>query len=96
MKNFEFYNPTRIVFGKGTIERLQSLIPPGAIILMCYGGGSIKHNGVYTQVKDAIGNWEVYEFGGIESNPDVNTLIKGVNLGRQKDVDFILAVGGVV
>jgi len=94
MKNFEFYNPTRIVFGKGTIERLQSLIPKSAIILMCYGGGSIKHNGVYTQVKDAIGNWEVYEFGGIEPNPDFDTLIKGVNLGRQKGVDFILAVGG--
>jgi len=96
MNNFEFYNPTRIIFGKGTIKRLKSLVPPGATILMCYGGGSIKCNGVYEQVMDAISDWEVYEFGGIEPNPDYDTLLKAIGLGKKQNVDFVLAVGAVV
>jgi NADP-dependent alcohol dehydrogenase len=94
MKNFEFYNPTRIIFGEGTIARLSDQIPQDAMVLLCYGGGSIKHNGVYDQVLTALRSWEMIEFGGIEANPDYDTLMKAIVLGREKGVDFILAVGG--
>lgn len=94
MKNFEYFNPTRIVFGKGTLSALPRLIPEGARILLCFGGGSIKRNGVYDQVKDGLAAHKVYEFGGIEPNPDVDTLVKAIELGRKRDVDFVLAVGG--
>ena len=94
MNNFEFYNPTRIVFGKGTISQLSDHIPQGAIILICFGGGSIKRNGVYQQVVSALSDWELYEFGGIEPNPDYDMLLEGISLGRSKEIDFILAVGG--
>jgi NADP-dependent alcohol dehydrogenase len=94
MKNFEFYNPTRIIFGEGTIARLSDQIPQDATVLLCYGGGSIKHNGVYDQVMTALRSWEMIEFGGIEANPDYDTLMEAIVLGREKGVDFILAVGG--
>jgi len=94
MENFEFYNPTRIVFGKGTITRLNKLIPADAKVLMCYGGGSIKQNGVYDQVMTALAGWDVYEFGGIEPNPEFDMLTGAIALGREKGVTFILAVGG--
>jgi NADP-dependent alcohol dehydrogenase len=94
MKNFEFYNPTRIIFGEGTIARLSDQIPQDATVLLCYGGGSIKHNGVYDQVITALRSWEMIEFGGIEANPDYDTLMEAIVLGREKGVDFILAVGG--
>jgi NADP-dependent alcohol dehydrogenase len=94
MKNFEFYNPTRIIFGEGSIAKIDRHIPHRAKVLMCYGGGSIKRNGVYEQVITALGDREIYEFGGIEANPDYDTLTKAIKLGREKTVDFILAVGG--
>jgi NADP-dependent alcohol dehydrogenase len=94
MNDFEFYNPTRIIFGKGTIAKLKDHLPHGATVLMCYGGGSIKRNGVYAQVMDAMKGWDVIEFGGIEANPDYDTLTKAIDLGREKGVDYILAVGG--
>ncbi len=94
MKNFEFYNPTRIVFGKGAISELARLIPQDAVVLMCYGGGSIKRNGVYEQVMQAINDRQIYEFGGIEPNPDFDTLTGAINLGREKGVEVVLAVGG--
>lgn len=94
MKNFEFFNPTRIVFGEGTIARLADLIPQEAHVLLCYGGGSIKRNGVYDQVITALAGWEIVEFGGIEANPDYDTLMKAILLGRDKGVNFVLAVGG--
>jgi len=94
MNNFIYYNPTRIIFGEGTIAKLGDYIPPNATILMCYGGGSIKRNGVYDQVMEALSANEVHEFGGIEPNPDVDTLTKAIEMGREKKVDFLLAVGG--
>jgi NADP-dependent alcohol dehydrogenase len=94
MKNFEFYNPTRIIFGEGTIARLRDQIPQDATVLLCYGGGSIKSNGVYDQVLTALSSWEMIKFCGIEANPDYDTLMKAILLGREKGVDFILAVGG--
>lgn len=94
MRNFEYYNPTRIIFGKGTIASLKDHLPAGAKVLVCYGGGSIMQNGVYDQVMAALEGWEVVTFGGIEANPDYDTLLKAIDLGRAENVNFILAVGG--
>ena len=94
MNNFEFFNPTRIIFGRGTIQKLNEHMSQDAIVLICYGGGSIKKNGVYDQVISALNGREVYEFGGIEPNPDYDTLLKAIDLGRHKQIDFVLAVGG--
>lgn len=94
MNNFIFQNPTKLVFGKGEIARLPKLIEKGRKILMTYGGGSIKKNGVYNQVMTALEGYDIIEFGGIEANPDYNTLMKAVKICREKGIDFILAVGG--
>jgi len=94
MQNFTYCNPVKIVFGKGTIAKLSELIGPKEKILLTYGGGSIKKNGVYRQVKAALKKRKVFEFGGIEPNPAYETCIKAVQLGRKKKIDFILAVGG--
>ena len=94
MNNFEYYNPTRIIFGKGTIAALKDHLPAGVKVMVCYGGGSIKKNGVYDQVMAALEGWGVVEFGGIEANPDYDTLLKAIDLGKAEDVNFILAVGG--
>lgn len=94
MNNFRYYNPTTIVFGKGTIAKLDELVSKKQKILLLYGGGSIKKNGVYDQVMKALGKRKVLEFGGIEANPDYATLMQAVEIVRKKDVDFMLAVGG--
>ncbi|SET53519.1 iron-containing alcohol dehydrogenase [Hymenobacter actinosclerus] len=94
MKNFQFYNPVRILFGKGQIAALTARIPAGAKVLITYGGGSIKQNGVYDQVKAALAGFETVEFGGIEANPHYETLMRAVELGRAEQVTFLLAVGG--
>lgn len=94
MNNFVFQNPTKLVFGKGKIARLPKLIEKGRKILMTYGGGSIKKNGVYNQVMTALEGYDITEFGGIEANPDYSTLMKAVKICREKGIDFILAVGG--
>jgi len=94
MKNFEFFNPTRIIFGKGTIAKLSKRVPRKARVMLLYGGGSIKENGVYDQAMDALKKHKVLEFGGIEANPDYATLLKAIKRVRKKQVDFLLAVGG--
>jgi NADP-dependent alcohol dehydrogenase len=94
MLNFEFYNPTKILFGKGQIARLDKELPTNTKILMTYGGGSIKQNGIYEQVKVALGNREVVEFGGIEPNPTYETLMQAVEMVKSQDIGFVLAVGG--
>jgi NADP-dependent alcohol dehydrogenase len=94
MLNFTYYNPTRIVFGKGTIAELKTLVPGNAKILMTYGGGSIKSNGVYAQVHEALEGRPLVEFGGIEANPQYETCLKAVAIARSENVDFLLAVGG--
>ena len=94
MLNFELYNPTNLVFGKGQIEKLGSLVPKNSKILLAYGGGSIYKNGVYDQVKSALSGFEIVEFGGIEPNPHFETLIKAIEVVKEKNIDFILAVGG--
>jgi len=94
MNNFEFYNPVRICFGKGQIAKLATLVPKGEKILLTYGGGSIKKNGVYDQVVKALNGFDLIEFGGIESNPHYETLMKAVELVKHENVGFLLAVGG--
>ena len=94
MQNFELYNPTNLVFGKGQIEKLGSLVPKNAKILLAYGGGSIFKNGVYDQVKSALSGFEIVKFGGIEPNPHFETLMKAIEVVKEKNIDFILAVGG--
>ena len=94
MLNFELYNPTNLVFGKGQIEKLPLLVPFGSKILLAYGGGSIFKNGIYEQVKTALSGFEVIEFGGIEANPHFETLMKAVAIIREQKINFILAVGG--
>ena len=94
MLNFELYNPTQYVFGKGQIQKLATLVPQNAKVLLAYGGGSIFKNGVYDQVKAALDGFEVIEFGGIEPNPRFETLMKAVEIIREQNLNFILAVGG--
>lgn len=94
MLNFEFYNPTNYIFGKNQIEKLASLLPPNAKILLAYGGGSIFKNGVHAQVTSQLSNFEVIEFGGIEPNPHYETLLKAVQIIKDNNINFILAVGG--
>ncbi|MCX7871818.1 MAG: iron-containing alcohol dehydrogenase [Verrucomicrobiae bacterium] len=94
MNNFIYQNPVKIVFGKGEIARLCELIPAEKKILMTYGGGSIKRNGVYDQVKSALKGRSMLEFGGIEPNPRYETLMKAVDVCRKEKVDFLLSVGG--
>lgn len=94
MLNFELQNPTKIIFGKGQIAKLAKEVPENAHILLTFGGGSIKQNGVYEQVMTALGDRKVTEFGGIEPNPSYETLMQAVEIVKQESIDFILAVGG--
>jgi len=94
MNNFTFQNPVKILFGKGQISRLAEELPVGVKVMLTYGGGSIFKNGIYRQVKEALAGRDVIEFGGIEPNPKLETLIKAVALCKQEKVEFLLAVGG--
>ncbi|MGL1891056.1 MAG: iron-containing alcohol dehydrogenase [Spirochaetaceae bacterium] len=94
MNNFIYYNPVKIVFGKDTINKLESLLPVDKKILLLYGGGSIKKNGVYDQVISATKKFEVVEFSGIEANPVYATCLKAVEIVKKENIEFILAVGG--
>ena len=94
MLNFEYCNPVNVVFGKGQIAKLADLVPQDAKVMMTYGGGSIKRNGVYEQVMDALQGRKVIEFGGIEPNPKYETCMKAVEICKAEGIDFLLAVGG--
>jgi NADP-dependent alcohol dehydrogenase len=94
MQNFVFHNPVTIVFGKGSISKLAGLVPDSGKVLLAYGGGSIKANGVYDQVTAALKGREVVEFGGIEANPRYETLLRAVEIVKAQGVSFLLAVGG--
>ncbi|MFT4764599.1 MAG: NADP-dependent alcohol dehydrogenase [Oleispira sp.] len=94
MLNFSFQNTTQILFGEGQIAALKKQIPSDAKILVTYGGGSIKSNGVYDQVAAALSEHTFFEFSGIEPNPSYDTLIKSLDIIKENDIDFILAVGG--
>lgn len=94
MLNFEFKNPTKIIFGKGEIEKISKEIPTGAKVLMLYGGGSIKSNGVYDQVINALQGFEVVEFAGIPANPEYEVLMQALKVIKEEKITFMLAVGG--
>jgi len=94
MQDFEFFNPTRIVFGKGRIQNLDRLVPAEARVLVLYGGGSVLANGTLQEVRAALGQRFVREFAGIEPNPTYETLMRAVAQAREAKVDFLLAVGG--
>ena len=94
IRNFEFQNPTKIVFGKDQIKRIGDLIPQDAKVLILYGGGSVKKFGTFDRVVEALGNREWAEFGGIEANPTYETLIQAVDKIKTEAYDYSLAVGG--
>lgn len=94
MHNFIFHNPTRLIMGKGMISELEKEIPADKKIMITFGGGSVKKNGVYEQVKKALAHHDTIEFLGIEPNPAIETLRKAIELGKQEKIDFLLAVGG--
>ncbi len=94
MYNFQYANPTRVCFGEGQIAKLPELIPAGSRLLVLYGGGSIKQNGVYDQLTQALAGREWLEFPGIGANPQYDQLMEAVDLVKRERIDFLLAVGG--
>ncbi|RHP61850.1 iron-containing alcohol dehydrogenase [Bacteroides sp. OF04-15BH] len=94
MKNFSFCNPVKLIMGKGMIASLKEEIPTDKKIMITFGGGSVKKNGVYEQVKEALSGHQTIEFWGIEPNPAIETLRQAIELGKKEKVDFLLAVGG--
>lgn len=94
MYNFEYYNPTRIIFGKDKLACIDSLIPAQAKVLITYGRGSAKRSGLIDRVRAILGSRTVLEFGGIEPNPRYETLMKAVDVVRSESIEFLLAVGG--
>jgi NADP-dependent alcohol dehydrogenase len=94
MLNFNFQNPTHIHFGEGQIKVISKRIPLNARVLVVYGGGSIKANGIYQQVQDALSKHTWFEFSGIEPNPTYDTLMKAQDIIKAEKIDYLLAVGG--
>ena len=94
MRDFNFQNPTRILFGRGQIENIGDHIPADARVLLVAGGGSIKANGVLAQVRAALGERSVHEFWGVLPNPHLASLLPALELVKAESLDFVLAVGG--
>ena len=94
MTDFEFYNPVRVFFGKDLLPKIAAQIPAGNKVMLLYGGGSIQRNGVYQKVKNALERFDVTDFGGIEPNPTYETCMKAVEIIRENNIGFLLAVGG--
>jgi len=94
MLKFDFYNPTRIIFGQDRLKELDRLIPAEAKVLVLYGGGSVKKFGTLDKVRQALGKRQVVEFGGIEANPRFSTLMRAKEVVQREAIDFLLAVGG--
>ncbi len=94
MNNFNFYNPTRILFGQGQVSQLNELVPEKARVLIMFGGESARKNGTIDEVVTALGDRHIEEFGGIEANPSYSTLMRAVEHIRHHDLDYLLAVGG--
>lgn len=91
---FSYVNPTQIHFGQGQIAAIATSIPQDQKVLVIYGGGSIKSNGVYDQVVAALADHSWIEFSGVEPNPTVETLDNAVAIAKAEKIDYILAVGG--
>lgn len=94
MLNFDFYNPTNVIFGKEAIGKLSCLVPDQARVLVLYGQGSIKRTGLYDAVMSALHSHVTYEFSGISPNPEVTTLVSAITCVKENHIDFLLAVGG--
>ena len=94
MNNFDFHNPTKIVFGADTVGKLSTLVPNDARVLILFGGASAEKTGTLAEVRTALGERTVREFGGIEPNPSYETLMRAVHVVREEKIDFLLAVGG--
>lgn len=94
MYNFNFCNPTRILFGTDYEQQASNLIPENARVLIVYGGGSAEKNGALASARRILGSRFFLEAGGIEPNPELSTCIRIANLVKEKDIDFIIAVGG--
>ncbi|WP_339801897.1 iron-containing alcohol dehydrogenase [Paenibacillus sp. FSL R5-0744] len=97
MRNFDFYNPTKLIFGQGTLEALKTEVPKyGKNVLLMYGGGSIKRSGLFDKVMTELNAIDavVTELSGVEPNPRLSTVHKGVELCHEHNIDLILAVGG--
>ena len=94
MFNFDFYNPTHIVFGKDRLSELDTLVPKDAKVLITYGGGSAVRSGLIDRIVAALGDRKVEQFGGIEPNPSLETCERAVAFIKEHGVDFVLAVGG--
>lgn len=94
MNNFEYKNPTKILFGKGQIEKLSQEIPRDAKVMMLYGGGTIKRTGIYEQVTKALLGYNLLEYGGIPPNPEYSVLMGALKVIKDERVDFLIAVGG--
>lgn len=97
MNKFEFYNPTKIVFGENSINKLNELIKPfGKNIMLAYGGGSIKKNGIYNSVIEILKseNKNIFELSGITPNPRLDKVYEGIKICKESNINFILAVGG--
>lgn len=92
--NFTYFNPTSIEFGTEKIKSIVNYIDKNLKVLVVYGGGSIKKNGVYEQVKTALDGYSWLEFSGVEPNPSIETLNKAVKIIKDEKIDFVLAVGG--
>ncbi|SDY38413.1 iron-containing alcohol dehydrogenase [Bacillus sp. 166amftsu] len=97
MQNFVFRNPTKLIFGQGQLEQLKTEIPQyGKKVLLVYGGGSIKRNGIYDNIISILKeiDAEISELTGVEPNPRLSTVNKGIQICKENDIEFILAVGG--
>ncbi len=94
MNEFTFWNPVKLHFGQNSIEKLPREVALYEKILIVYGGGSIKKNGVYDSVLQALADKQVYELSGVEPNPRVSTARKGIEICKKEGIDFVLAVGG--
>ena len=94
MLNFIYKNQTEILFGKGQMREISSRLPENAKVLLLFGGGSIKKNGVYDQAMSALADVDVIEFGGVEPNLTYEILMQAVATAKEQNVNFILAVGG--
>ena len=92
--NYTYFNPTSIEFGTDKIKSIVNYIDKNLKVLVVYGGGSIKKNGVYEQVKTALDGYTWFEFAGVEPNPSIETLNKAVKIIKEEKIDFVLAVGG--
>ncbi len=95
MENFQFFVGTNILFGKGQLEKLPAVLGQfGKNVLLTYGGGSIKRMGLYDKIKGLLAGFEVFDLGGIDPNPRVESVAAGAKICREKNIDVILAVGG--